>query len=79
LGEDACCGVAGAFFGGYVVGWVRRVLAGWLVKKGRVGRGRTSAVGAEEEFAVAGDDGVEEGAAVLGGLGGGFAVVVLDC
>ena len=38
---------------------------------------RTGAVGAEEKLAVAGDDGVEEGAAVLGGLGRGFAVVVL--
>ncbi len=47
---------------------------GWGVG---VGKGvRTGAVGAEEEFAVAGDDGLEEGAAVFGGLGRGLAVVV---
>jgi hypothetical protein len=39
---------------------------------------RTGAVGAEEELAIAGDNGVEEGASVLGGLGRRFAVVVLD-
>jgi hypothetical protein len=37
----------------------------------------TGAVGAEEELAVAMDDGIQEGASILGALGGGLAVVVL--
>ena len=37
----------------------------------------TGAVGTEEELAVALDDGIQEGASILGALGGGLAVVVL--
>ena len=51
---------------------------GWGRGGGRIRDGRrTRTVGAEKEFAVAVDEGVEEGAAVGGGLGRGFAVVVL--